>query len=258
MNQIVTVADPYAPVTRPFSHNCGWSRAFFLDASDETGKTFVIRVIQSILKLRAQKVIAVATSAVAASFLDRGRTAVSVSKIPIPCFSYSACSMSMDSNLASKIRQANLIIWNVIVMCVRCCVEAVDRTLRAIIKSQNVPFGGNCILFSVDFRQIPPVVPRESKAAIIFMTLKSSPLFRHLHLLKLTKSVRLKLLKTDAFASELVLQYPKHLLELGEGRILQNQQSEIEFPSSVKFVPASTDLVGYVFPSLNKNYMDSD
>ena len=56
--------------------------------------------------------------------------------------------MSVDSKLASNIRQANLITWNEIAMCVKCCNESVDRTLRAIIKSPKVPFGRTYILFS--------------------------------------------------------------------------------------------------------------
>ena len=125
-------------------------------------------------------------------------------------------------------------------------------------KSPKVPLGEKCILFSGDFRQILPVVPRGSRAAIVYMTLKSSPLLRHLRLFKLAKNMRLKLLETDACANEHVLQYPEYLLQVVGGRIRQNQESEIELPSCVKFVPASTDLVESVFPNLEKYYVDVD
>lgn len=42
-------------------------------------------------------------------------------------------------------------------MLLRYFIEAVDRTLRAIMNSLNVPFGGVCNLFSGNFRQILPV-----------------------------------------------------------------------------------------------------
>ena len=90
------------------------------------------------------------------------------------------------------------------------------------------------------------------------MTLTSSPLFRHLHVLKLAQNMRLKLIETDPCANEHVLQYPEYLLQVEEGRIRQNQESEIELPSCVKFVPASADLVGSVFQKLGKNYVDVD
>ena len=169
MNEIlagVAVADPLSPVSKPFSHKCRCSRAYFLDAPGGTGKTFTIEVNQLILKLRGQKVTAVATPAVAASLLDRGRTANSEFKIPIHCFSDTVSNMSMDSKLASDIRQANMIIWDEIVICVRYCLETIDRTLWAIMKSPNVLFGGKCILFSVDFRQILPVAPRRSRGRL--------------------------------------------------------------------------------------------
>ena len=47
-------------------------------------------------------------------------------------------------------------------------------------------------------------------------------------------------------------------MQVGEGRICQNQESEIELPSCVKFVPAPTDLVGSVISNLEKNYVDVD
>ncbi len=90
MNEIppgVTVDDPYAPVTRPFRHKFDRSRSFFLDALRGTAKTFTIRAIQPILRLRGQKFIAVATFAIAALPLENGRTAHSTFGIPIPCFS---------------------------------------------------------------------------------------------------------------------------------------------------------------------------
>ena len=55
------------------------------------------------------------------------------------------------------------------------------------------------------------------------MTLKSSPIFRHLQLLKLVKNMRLKLIETDPCADENVFQYRQYLQEVGEGRISQNE-----------------------------------
>ena len=93
------------------------------------------------------------------------------------------------------------------------------------------------------------MVPRGSRGAIVFITLKFSPLFHHLDLLKLGKNVRLKLIESDPSADEHVLQYPEYLLQKREGRLRQNQESQIELPSCVKFILASTDLVASVFPN---------
>ena len=70
--------------------------------------------------------------------------------------------------------------------------------------------------------------------------------FDHINLLKLAKNMRLKLMETDPSADEHVLQYSEYLLQVKEGRIRQNQESEIKLQSGVKFFLASTDLVASI------------
>ena len=53
----------------------------------------------------------------------------------------------------------------------RFVLETVDRTLRDIFDQQNVPFRGKLMLFSGDFRQIFPVVTKESRADIVAASL---------------------------------------------------------------------------------------
>ena len=120
---------------------------------------FTIHAIQSLLKIRKHRFIAVATSAIAASLLDGGRTANSEFKIPTPCYAERLCDISVEAKLANDIGRASLIIWDEVVMCLRYCIGVVDRTFRAIMKTPQVPFGGKCILFSSNFLQILPVVP---------------------------------------------------------------------------------------------------
>ena len=107
-----------------------------------------MRTAQSSLELRGRKVTSVATFAVAASLLQGGRTAHSVFKIPIPCDSESVCTISMESALAAVIREADLITWDEVVICVRYCIEAVDQTLGEIMGEATNLFGGKFILYS--------------------------------------------------------------------------------------------------------------
>ena len=67
------------------------------------------------------------------------------------------------------------------------------------------------------------------RAAIVLMTLKFSPLSRHLHLLKLLRNMRLKVLETEAHAEKHVLQYYEYLLVVKEGRIRQNQELKLNY-----------------------------
>ncbi len=106
----VTADQPFAPVSEVKRYNRRKRRGFFLDAPGETGKTFVMRTTQYFLEIRGRIDISPATSAVAASLLERGRTAHSAFKVPIPCDSESFCSISLDSKLATLIRNADLII----------------------------------------------------------------------------------------------------------------------------------------------------
>ncbi len=128
------------------------------------------------MSIRRHGVIAVATSVVAASLLQNGRTAHSLFKIPIPCYSGSACNISMETKIADTIRYASLIIWDKLVMCGRYCIEAVDRTA---VDNEifNCSIWKKSVLFSGDFGQILPVVPRGPRGMIVFMFFKSSLLY---------------------------------------------------------------------------------
>ncbi len=138
-----------APVSNHGAPQNAESRVLFLEAPGGTGKTFVKRASHDFLRLREKKVVAVATSAVAAVLLDEGHTAHSTFKIPIPITAESTCSISARSQLAQDLLDTDFIIWDEIAMCHRYCVEAVDRSLRDITR-RSLPFGGKCVLFSGD------------------------------------------------------------------------------------------------------------
>ncbi len=216
-----------------------------------------MRTVQSLLTLRSWKVIPVATSTVAASLLDNGRTANSVFKIPIPCDSEIVCSISLDSALAAEIREADLIIWDEIVMCVRYCIEVVDRTLRAIMNDPALVFGGKYVLRSGNCRQILPVVPNASRGIILNMCLKSSCIFPELRIIHFTENMRLKALKEDPNAKLAALEYLEYLLRIGEGWQDQDQNSYIHLLVSVTVVQSPGKLIDSLFPNLSMIYCDT-
>ena len=75
-------------------------RCFLLNAAGGTGKTFLINAIQNCMKVRRKNAIAVATSAVAAKLLKKGRTAHSTFRIPVPCGSEDTCFIEVHSDEA--------------------------------------------------------------------------------------------------------------------------------------------------------------
>ena len=82
------------------------------------------------------------------------RTAHSKFKIPVPIFEDSTCNIHQGSELAELLNQTSLIIWDEAPMAHKFCFEALDQSLRDIIKtkpSSNQIFGGKVIVFGGDF-----------------------------------------------------------------------------------------------------------
>ena len=70
----------------------------------------------------------------------------------------------------------------------------------------------------------------------IFMSLKSSPVFSHLKLLKLKRNMRLKAMEEDPWADMQALEYPSYLLQVEEGEISGKGESQIILPPFVTVV----------------------
>ena len=232
---------------------------FFLDAPGGTGKTFVINAIQTFLELQGKTVQTVATSAVAALLLRNGRTAHSTFRIPIPVDKESTCNIPTNSSLAQQLRDLGLIIWDEAVMCNRFCIEAVDRSLRDI-RNIDLPFGGICIVFSGDFRQILPVVPGGSRAQIVNACIKWSHLYTNCHTLRLHENMRLSALREDPSADEEALQFPSYLLSIGEGRSdgQGHGSMTVKLPNCVSVVRTDYQIAMRVFNGITEKYHDSE
>lgn len=92
------------------------TRLLFLDAPGGTGKPYVTEAIHQILELRAKHVIPGGKSAVAAQLIRKVRTALSYFNIPITCDDSATCSIYVDSDVETDMRQADFTIWNGVVM----------------------------------------------------------------------------------------------------------------------------------------------
>ena len=130
-----------------------------------TGKTYLWKTIICRLRSEGKIVIAIASSGIAALLLPGGRTAHSRFQIPIIVTESSTCGIKQGSQIAELILKASLIIWDEAPMTHRNCFEAVDRSLRDILRftasnSADKPFGGKIVVLGGDFRQILPVVAK--------------------------------------------------------------------------------------------------
>ncbi|KAK7323502.1 hypothetical protein VNO77_26978 [Canavalia gladiata] len=175
----------------------GQGKIFFLHGYGGTGKTFLWKSISAAIRSKGDIVLTVASSGIAALLLPGGRTAHSRFNIPINVDEDSTSNIKQDSPLAELILKAKLIIWDKAPMTHKYCFEVVDKTFRDILRFSNPdnihkPFGGKVIVFGGDFRQILPVIPKDSRQDVVTATINSSYLWRYCEVLTLTKNMRLQ------------------------------------------------------------------
>lgn len=132
-------------------------------------------------KIRSQQKIAlaVASSGIAATLLDGGRTAHSTFKLPLDIHHKpdAMCNIKKNSGIAAVLRKSSIIIWDECTMAHKYSLEALHRTMQDL-NSNNKLFGGTILLLSGDFRQTLPVIPRSTFADEINACLKQSFLWR--------------------------------------------------------------------------------
>lgn len=87
------------------------------------------------MRLQHKKVIVISLSGVAATILIDGITGHSTFKNPVDIRSISTCNLPAESELTSTLLEADVIIWDEIVMVHKKCLEAVDRQLQDIFQN---------------------------------------------------------------------------------------------------------------------------
>ena len=78
--------------------------------------------------------------------------------------------------------------------------ECVDRSIREVMENDQ-PFGGITVVFSGDWRQCLPIVPRGGKAEIMAATMKSSNLWRAAIVHKVPKILMGRVVLIELFAT---------------------------------------------------------
>lgn len=191
-----------------------------------------------------QIVLALASSGIAATLLEGGRTAHSALKLPLNLAvnEHPMCNISRNSAMAKVLQKCKLIIWDECTMAHKKCLEALNRTLQDLRNNGNL-FGGAMILLAGDFRQTLPVIPRSTAADELNACLKSSSIWAHVQTLKLTTNMRVAL-QNDRSAEV----FSKQLLEIGNGRIPVDVTSgQISFPADFcHFTESKIELIDKV------------
>ena len=69
--------------------------------------------------------------------------------------------------------------------------EGLDRTLQDLMENKE-PFGGKILVLAGDFRQLPTVIPKASRAQIIKASIKKSYLWKNFKVMRLIDNMRIK------------------------------------------------------------------
>lgn len=248
----------YDKIMAAITNNMGG--IFFVYGHGGTGKTFIWKTLSAAIRSRGEIVINVASSGIASLLLPGGRTAHSTFGIPILIKENSTCTIKQQSSKAELLIRSKLIIWDEAPMMHRYCFEALDKTMKSILRSQK-PFGGKVVVLGGDFRQILPVIPRGSREDIVHATINSSKLWTHCTMLKLRTNMRLQQgLTSNANDNKLFADW---ILKVGDGEAGQpNDEDEfIEIPPDMLIQQSEnsiTDLMEFVYPDLLLNLHSSD
>ncbi|GAU47014.1 hypothetical protein TSUD_403240 [Trifolium subterraneum] len=233
---------------------------FFLNGYGGTGKTYIWRALSAALRSVGQIVLAVASSGIAALLIPGGRTAHSRFAIPLNVDEYSSCQIGRTDDLAHLIRRAKLIIWDEAPMMHRHCFEAVDRTLKDVMKEKRFPLGGKVVVLDGDFRQILHVIPKGTRHEIVKASINSSPLWRFCEVLRLTTNMRLLAGCTDSDI-EKRKEFSEWILEIGDGRIgdADDERIMVQIPRDLLKHGSGNplaDIVNSIYPNLLHNMQD--
>ncbi|XP_019184562.1 PREDICTED: uncharacterized protein LOC109179508 [Ipomoea nil] len=213
---------------------------FFVYGYGGTGKTFLWRALSSALRRKGEIVLNVASSGIASLLLPGGRTAHSRFAIPISVNEDSTCNIRQGTPLAELIMQSKLIIWDEAPMMHKFCFEALDRTLRDLLRSTNprsceMTFGGKTVVLGGDFRQILPVIPKGTRQDIVGSSINSSYLWRSCKVFRLTKNLRLTCVKSQIEVKE-IEEFANWIADIGDGKIGNSTDGDAELTNPDKFL----------------------
>ncbi|KAG1667546.1 hypothetical protein GQR58_018393 [Nymphon striatum] len=128
-------------------------RIFFIDAPGGTGKTFIINLLQAKVRQHKKIALVVASSGIAATLLDGGRTAHSAFKLPLDLTGPGTrCRISKNTAKARVLQKCKLIIWDEATMSHKGAFEALSGTLQDLRGSKAV-MGRVTMVLAGDFRQ---------------------------------------------------------------------------------------------------------
>ena len=208
------------------------------------------------MRSQGKIVLVTASSGIAATLLQGGRTLHSTFKVPLDTHRMDepTCRITSNSPMAKVIRDAAAIIVDEAPMKHKSAFEAIDQTLKDI-TSRKKSMGGIPTLLCGDFRQILPVIKNGTRANIINANIKKSHLWSQVRIMKLDTNMRAHLSGDDDANDFATL-----LRAIGDGQIPFSAEPDIiNIPTELgKCVANLEELKAQVYPNLAANSSRSE
>ncbi|KAK7003156.1 hypothetical protein BgiMline_004587 [Biomphalaria glabrata] len=227
----------------------------FLDAPGGTGKTFLINLLLAKVRQQNKIALAVASSGIAATLLQGGRTAHSTFKLPLNLAhgDTPVCDISKDSGQAKILQICSLIVWDECTMSHKRALEAVDMLMQDL-KNSKALMGGVVVMLAGDFRQTLPVIPKSTPADELNACLKASYLWKYVEKITLKTNMRVQLSEDQNAAN-----FSKQLLTIGDGKVPIDSNGFINFPSQFCNIVKSLEVLkSNVFCNLPENFRNHE
>ena len=189
---------------------------FFLEGCGGSGKTFVENTVLAKVRSSGKIALAVASSGIASTLLDGGRTAHSRFKLPIDIEATTVCNIRKGTHLGDLMNETVLLVWDEAPMQHKFCMHAVDRMFRDIKRQEDRPFGGIVVCFCGDFRQTLPIIQGGLPAAVVDACLRRSYLWDNLRVLRLTINMRLSNPNLTEGGRRRMEEFAAKVLQVGE------------------------------------------
>ena len=139
----------------------GADEVFFLQGFGGIGKIFLINLILTKIRIDDDIALSTISSEIVVTLLEEDTTTHSHFKIPIDIHMDSTCNILVQSHLIEFLYEIQLIFWDEMSIQHRYTFEVVNCIMKNIHKNLR-SFEGVIFCFCEDFRQILPVIPRDT------------------------------------------------------------------------------------------------
>lgn len=179
------------------------------------------------------------------------------------CTEDSTLFIPIQSDHAELLQRAEVIAWDEAPMAHRFLLEALDRSLRYIMRNDAI-FGGKIVILAGDFCQVLPVLRHSSRAQTVDAAMNRSPIWSSFTVFHLNENMRVLLNASQKQLSD----FDTWLLSIGNGictTSCESVQSDLVLlpPHMLIYIDTTTDaakkqsllqLIDWVFPDLPLHY----